>query len=174
MSTILMAVEPYLKLTDKYKLKVHCRCSKINWATLNGSAGDCHFFAIPPWGQISAKKPWWFQPGTQWKPARFKKMGGTCKSTGFHTIKGRITAWEMWNEPTVKMRGKRIHAHSESGCKRCQKRLIPISTLSALLPVPETLGGDPLGWGKKALDYSDDPKSLMDTISVSHLCIAGR
>lgn len=156
------AVEEYLKLTDKYKLNVmpvlEDQLGNSQWERW-GTA----FAAIPPWARSSQKSLGGSSRGHNENLPDLKKWEEHINKLVAH-FKGRISAWEMWNEPTVKMRGNEYMPILRAAARGARKGN-PEVTVVGLCGTGD-LGGDPLGWVKKALEFSDDPKALMDVISV--------
>jgi hypothetical protein len=156
------AAEEYLKLTDKYKLNVmpvlEDQLGNSQWERW-GTA----FAAIPPWARSDQKSLGGTSRGHNENLPDLKKWEDHVNKLISH-YKGRITAWEMWNEPTVKMRGNEYMPILKAAAKGARKGN-PDVTVVGLCGTGD-LGGDPLGWVKKALEFSDDPKALMDVISV--------
>ncbi len=156
------SAEKYMELADKHKLKV----MPILGNQLGNSQwerwGTC-FSAIPPWARSEKKSLGGSSRGYNQKLPDLKKFKEHTRKLAEH-YKGRITAWEVWNEPTVKMRGNEympILKAAHDGIKQAA----PDATVVGLCGTGD-LGGDPLGWVKKSLAFSENPNELMDVISV--------
>jgi cellulose/xylan binding protein with CBM9 domain/carbohydrate binding protein with CBM4/9 domain/glycosyl hydrolase family 39 (putative alpha-L-iduronidase) len=156
------AAEDYMALAEKHKLKV----MPILGDQLGNSQwkrwGTC-FSAIPPWARSEKKSLGGSSRGHGQQLPDLKKFKEHARKLAEH-YKGRITAWEIWNEPAVKMRGNEympLLKAAHDGIKQAD----PNATVVGLCGTGD-LGGDPLGWVKQSLAFSKNPRELMDVISV--------